>query len=354
MTAAVCASACDACPRASGPSSSRSPSWLHRLGDLRGQPGAPRQQHASAPARAGRRRERRRRVAARPRHLRALWARAARLLQWPPLRARLPLCRRRHRQRARRVLPARRRTPDRCGRRRGVPRDRRPGGARGSRSRHRPARCRSRCGVMAQCRHDVDARTLRARNAPSAAIAPSIPTTAWSHAASKPSGSDACSCSRPLKRPRSSRARAPSDPAAGRAPAILALGSDLERVWSAPTTTDRDRKELLRTLLGGSHHRDRHRRPAGASHPAVAWRAPQRTRRRARGVHTPAIRTDEDTIDLLRRLAVHYPDAVIAGILNRQGRRTATGLRFTVNRVSSLRTHWHIPRFATARPTSGG
>ena len=32
----------------------------------------------------------------------------------------------------------------------------------------------------------------------------------------------------------------------------------------------------------------------------------------------PKIRTDEDTIDLLRRLAVHYPDAQIAGILNRQ------------------------------------
>jgi sugar-specific transcriptional regulator TrmB len=30
---------------------------------------------------------------------------------------------------------------------------------------------------------------------------------------------------------------------------ILALGNDLKRVWSALTTIDRDRKELLRTLL---------------------------------------------------------------------------------------------------------
>jgi hypothetical protein len=30
---------------------------------------------------------------------------------------------------------------------------------------------------------------------------------------------------------------------------ILTLGSDLHKVWTAPTTTDRDRKELLRTLL---------------------------------------------------------------------------------------------------------
>ena len=43
-------------------------------------------------------------------------------------------------------------------------------------------------------------------------------------------------------------------------------------------------------------------------------------------------RTDEDTISLLRRLAALYPDEVIAGILaNRQGRKTATGERFTAN-----------------------
>jgi hypothetical protein len=34
----------------------------------------------------------------------------------------------------------------------------------------------------------------------------------------------------------------------------------------------------------------------------------------------------EDTVELLRRLAVHYPDATIAGILNRQHRRTAPGI----------------------------
>jgi hypothetical protein len=31
--------------------------------------------------------------------------------------------------------------------------------------------------------------------------------------------------------------------------AILALGDDLHQVWTAPTITDRDRKQLLRTLL---------------------------------------------------------------------------------------------------------
>ena len=60
----------------------------------------------------------------------------------------------------------------------------------------------------------------------------------------------------------------------------------------------------------------------------------------------PAIvRTDEDTIALVRRLAAHYPDAVIAGILNRQDRKSAYGHRFTANLVGNLRRHWNIPCF---------
>ena len=57
------------------------------------------------------------------------------------------------------------------------------------------------------------------------------------------------------------------------------------------------------------------------------------------------VRTAEDTVALVRRLAAHYPDAVIAGILNRQERRTAYGHRFTANLVSGLRRHWNIPNF---------
>jgi hypothetical protein len=60
--------------------------------------------------------------------------------------------------------------------------------------------------------------------------------------------------------------------------------------------------------------------------------------------HQPAIRTDEDTIALLRRLAVHYDClASIAGILNRQGRRSATGERFTAIIVGGLRRYRGIP-----------
>jgi hypothetical protein len=66
------------------------------------------------------------------------------------------------------------------------------------------------------------------------------------------------------------------------------------------------------------------------------------------------IRTDEATWDLVRRLATLYPDTVIAGILNRQGRTTARGHRFEANRVATLRTHWRIPCFQREPETAEG
>jgi DNA invertase Pin-like site-specific DNA recombinase len=127
--------------------------------------------------------------------------------------------------------------------------------------------------------------------------------------------------------------------------AVFRLGQDLQRVWHAPTTAARDQKELLRTLLEEviiAAHRDEHR-----AHLTLRWRGGVLTELdvdRPRTRRAP-IRTDEDTVALVRRLAEHYPDAVIAGILNRQGKSTAYGHRFTANRLGTLRRHWDIPRF---------
>ena len=68
----------------------------------------------------------------------------------------------------------------------------------------------------------------------------------------------------------------------------------------------------------------------------------------------PAIRTSEDTVNLLRRLAQFHPDDVIAGILNRQGKVTAYGHPFNKIRVKSLRQHWNIPRFDPATKPANG
>jgi hypothetical protein len=126
---------------------------------------------------------------------------------------------------------------------------------------------------------------------------------------------------------------------------LLALGPDLATVWHVATTTPRDRKELLRALL--KEVIIKIERDKAVAHLTMRWKggalneidlALPRSR--------PAtIRTDEDTSALVRRLAVHYPDTVIAGILNRQGRTTARGDRFEGNRVGNLRRHWNIPCF---------
>jgi DNA invertase Pin-like site-specific DNA recombinase len=127
--------------------------------------------------------------------------------------------------------------------------------------------------------------------------------------------------------------------------AILALGDDLSQVWDAPTTTAKDRKQMLRTLLDEVNITARRDDPDPHASLIVRWKGGAISEltvplRRPQ----PKIRTSEDTIALIRRLAVHYPDAVIAGILNRQHRTTARGMSFTASRVASLRTHWHIPR----------
>ncbi|MBV8192226.1 MAG: recombinase family protein [Alphaproteobacteria bacterium] len=154
-----------------------------------------------------------------------------------------------------------------------------------------------------------------------------------------------------LERRERERPRVISEPERNR---LLALGPDLAAVWNAPTTAPRDRKELLRTLIEEvtiSVDRDK-----ASSRLILRWKggalneiaiALPRSR--------PAtVRTDEDTIALVRRLAVHYPDSVIAGILNRQGRATAFGHRFTSGRVGNLRRHWDIPCCEpTADPPEG-
>src|SRR5262249_19791980 len=107
--------------------------------------------------------------------------------------------------------------------------------------------------------------------------------------------------------------------------------------------TDKDRKQLLRTLLEEvniSLQRDHSHSHAQL---VLRWKGgaiseltvPLKRK-------PPAIRTDENTIDLVRRLAVHYPDAPIAGIRHRHGRRTARGLSFSANRVQGLRHDWGI------------
>jgi len=134
---------------------------------------------------------------------------------------------------------------------------------------------------------------------------------------------------------------------------LLSLGADLGRVWAAPTTSDRDRKQLLRCLIEEAIL-DVQRAGQRATI-TLRWRGGALTELAVPlPRHQPTVRTDEGTIALLERLAAHYPDATIAGILNRQGRRSATGERFTQIIVGGLRRYRDIPTYQPpAQPPDG-
>lgn len=132
------------------------------------------------------------------------------------------------------------------------------------------------------------------------------------------------------------------------------LAGDLNAVWAAPTTTDRDRKELLQTVL--EEVCIKVDRTVSTAHLTIRWKGGLLTELDvvARAPQTAPVKTDEDTIEVIRKLAPHYPDAVIAGILNRQGRLSARGERFTATRVSNLRYHWKLPRYQPQQTSSEG
>jgi DNA invertase Pin-like site-specific DNA recombinase len=129
-------------------------------------------------------------------------------------------------------------------------------------------------------------------------------------------------------------------------------GTDLRAAFDASTTTDRDRKLLLRAMICEitlTVERDKQRALVRIGWEGGAVTDHEVTLPRA-GSHAA---TDEDTLELVRRLAKDYPDHQIAGILARQGRLTGAGKPFTAHRVRSLRHHHKIPAAAVRTPPPG-
>lgn len=124
---------------------------------------------------------------------------------------------------------------------------------------------------------------------------------------------------------------------------ISQAGADVRAVFEAPTTSFRERKQLLRAVL--SEVVVTVDTQARAAELKLLWQGGASTEltmvMTKAGGHFKA--TDEDTVDLITRLAVNYDDTTIAMILSRQKRRTGTGLSFTKSRVKSLRVSRGIP-----------
>ena len=118
------------------------------------------------------------------------------------------------------------------------------------------------------------------------------------------------------------------------------LGSDLESVWDAETTTSRDKKRLLRCIIEEVQLTTEEKRYLVR----IVWKGGATTDRYvARWRAGRARATSEETVDLVRKLAEEFDDAQIARILNKQGRKSGLGNAFTKSSVCSLRGKNGIP-----------
>jgi excisionase family DNA binding protein len=134
--------------------------------------------------------------------------------------------------------------------------------------------------------------------------------------------------------------------------ALRRLAGELPRVWSAASTTDRDRKELLRALLDDvvlSIDRDQDRASV-----ELIWQGGARTELPVRVKNSTVKRngTRPELVDLVRKLAVHSSDRDIAIVLSKQGWMSPTGLPFNERRVRAVRERGNIPP-APKTPTPG-
>ena len=136
--------------------------------------------------------------------------------------------------------------------------------------------------------------------------------------------------------------------------AIRDLAEDLPALWQAETTTQEDRKRLLRCLIRDVSL-DSVSQP-GYSQIHIRWHAGAATTitvpRPARGT-PPATHV----IERIRDMAQNHPDDLIADLLNQQNFPTATGLPWTRSRVYAVRRKHRLPSacsIQSALPRSDG
>jgi excisionase family DNA binding protein len=133
---------------------------------------------------------------------------------------------------------------------------------------------------------------------------------------------------------------------------LEALARDVPALWAADSTSEKDRKRLLRALIADVTITSQ---PASREvSVGIRWRtgaAEQHTMQRPASVND-ATRTPPETVELIKRLAPGRTNTEIADQLNATGLRTGKGLPFNDSAVRHIRRAHHIP--ATPLPHPGG
>jgi DNA invertase Pin-like site-specific DNA recombinase len=121
---------------------------------------------------------------------------------------------------------------------------------------------------------------------------------------------------------------------------IRRLAEDISALWQAETTTNEERKRLLRCLIRDVTL-DGVTKP-GVSIIRIQWHTGTTTVVEAERPRSGR-RTSKEIVERVRELAQHHPDDEIAGILNRDGVRTAMDNPWDLRRVENVRKKYKIP-----------
>ena len=124
------------------------------------------------------------------------------------------------------------------------------------------------------------------------------------------------------------------------------LAERLEEIWQCADTDTRLRKRIVRSLIREIivDVDDAASEIVLMIHWVGGLHTEARVPRRRRGQNSS--HTAPETLDAVRALARICPDALIANVLNRNGRRTGRGNFWTRERVTALRSHHEIPVYS--------
>ena len=125
---------------------------------------------------------------------------------------------------------------------------------------------------------------------------------------------------------------------------LESLAADFPQLWAASTTSDKERKRLLRTLIGDvtliSEPRSMQLRIG------IRWRSGACEELVVRRPHSApqARRTPQGAVELARRLGSSRTNAELAADLNRLGLKSGTGKCFNVATIQWIRYAYDIDR----------
>ncbi len=126
---------------------------------------------------------------------------------------------------------------------------------------------------------------------------------------------------------------------------LIRLAEDLGRVWNDPKVEEKTRKRLLRSVINEIVvDLDEKNDLILVVHWAGGVHTDLRTARRRRGQN--GTHTEKDLVEVVRVLARLGKDDFIAGILNKSGRTTGRGNRWSQERVKALRSHNQIVAYS--------